>query len=84
MAKRADNGDLDMLRRDIAALKRQFSDLARHGRAAAATSARRAYADLADRGENAAETARDRVRESPLISVTLAFLAGCLAGRLVR
>jgi ElaB/YqjD/DUF883 family membrane-anchored ribosome-binding protein len=84
MAVTAESGDLETLRRDIAGLKRQFADLVRHGRAAAASSARRAYRDLSERGESAANLAGDQVRRAPLTSVAVAFLVGCVAGRLVR
>jgi len=84
MATSAERADFERLRRDIAGLKRQFADLARHGRAAAVSEARRAYENLSDRGDNAANVARERVRDAPLISVTVAFLVGCAVGRLVR
>ena len=72
--------DYDVLRDDIAALKKQFSDLARHGAAAARHQAE-GLKDLPDRG---AETLRDQVRESPLASIAIAFIAGSIVSRLMR
>jgi hypothetical protein len=72
--------DYDVLRDDIAALKKQLSDLVRHGTAAARHQAE-GLKDLPDRG---AESLRDQVRESPLASVAIAFIAGSIVSRLMR
>lgn len=76
--------DYAALRDDIAALKRQLADLAKHGRSAAASGARQAYEGLAERGETTLDTATEYVRGAPLTSIVVAFLVGCVAGRLVR
>jgi len=72
--------DYDMLRDDMAALKKQMADLVRHGAAAA----RHQAEDLKDLPERGAETLREQVRESPLASVAIAFIAGSIAARLLR
>jgi ElaB/YqjD/DUF883 family membrane-anchored ribosome-binding protein len=72
--------DYDVLRDDIAALKKQISDLMRHGAAAARHQAE-GMKDLPERG---AESLRDQVRESPLASVAIAFIAGSIVSRLLR
>lgn len=84
MPNAAESADYAALREDIAALKKQLADLARHGRSAAATSARQAYQGVAERGEVAMEAATDYVRGAPFTSIIVAFLVGCVAGRLVR
>lgn len=84
MASATDTADLDTLRADIAALKKQLGELLRHGKSAAASGTRQAYDELAERGERTADAASDYVRSAPLASVAVAFLVGCVAGRLVR
>jgi ElaB/YqjD/DUF883 family membrane-anchored ribosome-binding protein len=84
MANAAETADLDTLREDIAALKRQLADLVRHSRSAAAAGAKQAYEGLAEQGEHAAGAASDHVRGAPLASVAVALLVGCVAGRMVR
>jgi ElaB/YqjD/DUF883 family membrane-anchored ribosome-binding protein len=84
MPNAAEAGDLDALREDLAALKKQLAELARHSRAAAASGARQAYRGIAERGEMTMDAASDYVRSAPLASVAVAFLVGCIAGRLVR
>lgn len=76
----AQASDYDVLRDDLAALKKQMADLARHGAAAARHSAD----DLKDLPERGAEALRDQVREAPLASVAIAFIAGSIAARLLR
>jgi hypothetical protein len=76
----AQASDFDVLRDDLAALKKQMADLARHGAAAARHSAD----DLKDLPERGADALRDQVRESPLASVAIAFIAGSIAARLLR
>jgi hypothetical protein len=72
--------DYDVLRDDISALKKQISDLARHGVAAA----RHGAEGLKDLPERGGEMLRDQVRESPLASVAIAFIAGSIVSRLLR
>jgi hypothetical protein len=72
--------DYDVLRDDLAALKKQIADMARHGVAAARHSAE----DMKDLPERGAEALRDQVRDSPLASVAIAFIAGSIVSRLLR
>jgi len=72
--------DYDVLSDDIAALKKQIADLTRHGVAAA----RHQAEGLKDLPEQGAEALRQQVRESPLASVAIAFIAGSIVSRLLR
>jgi ElaB/YqjD/DUF883 family membrane-anchored ribosome-binding protein len=72
--------ETDAVRDDIAALKRQMSDLLKHTSAAARAKAE----DLKDLPEQAGETLREQVRESPLASIAIAFIAGSIIGRMIR
>jgi len=72
--------DYDVLRDDIAALKKQMADLVRHGAAAARARAE----EMKDLPERGAETLREQVRESPIASVAIAFIAGSIVARLLR
>jgi ElaB/YqjD/DUF883 family membrane-anchored ribosome-binding protein len=72
--------ETDAIRDDIAALKRQLSDLMKHTSAAARAKAE----DLKDLPEQAGETLREQVRESPLASIAIAFIAGSIVGRMMR
>ena len=84
MASATDTVDFDTVREDLAALKKQLAELLSHSKSAAASGARQAYDELAERGERTADAASDYVRSAPLASVAVAFLVGCVAGRLVR
>jgi len=72
--------EFEAVREDIAALKRQIADLLRHSGAAARAKAD----DLRDLPEQGAENLREQVRESPLASIAVAFVAGSILGRLIR
>lgn len=72
--------ETDAIRDDIAALKKQIADLMRHTSAAARAKAE----DLRDIPEQAGETLREQVRESPLASIAIAFVAGSIVGRMMR
>jgi ElaB/YqjD/DUF883 family membrane-anchored ribosome-binding protein len=72
--------EYDAVRDDIAALKKQLADLMKHTGAAARAKAE----DLRDLPEQGAETLREQVRESPLASIAIAFVAGSIIGRLLR
>lgn len=74
------SSDYDVLREDITTLKKQISELMRHGAAAARHQAE-GMKDLPERG---AESLREQVRESPLASVAIAFIAGSIVSRLLR
>jgi ElaB/YqjD/DUF883 family membrane-anchored ribosome-binding protein len=78
----ADPAGDDAVKEEIAALKAQLGDLLRRTREAAGSGE---LADaLAERGRATAEAADAYVRRAPLPSAALAFLAGCLVGRLLR
>ncbi|WP_395015455.1 hypothetical protein [Dongia sp.] len=72
--------ETDAIRDDIAALKKQLADLMKHTSAAARAKAE----DLKDLPEQAGETLREQVRESPLASIAIAFIAGSIVGRMMR
>jgi ElaB/YqjD/DUF883 family membrane-anchored ribosome-binding protein len=72
--------EFDAVRDDISALKRQMADLLKHTSAAARAKAE----DLRDLPEQASETLREQVRESPLASIAIAFVAGSIVGRMMR
>lgn len=72
--------DFDTVREDITALKKQVSDLLKHTTQAASARA----GDLRDLPDRGAEALRDQVRESPLASLAVAFIAGSIVSRLLR
>ena len=72
--------DYDAIRDDISALKRQLQDLLKHTSSAARAKAE----DLRDIPEQAGENLREHVRESPLVSIAIAFIAGSIVGRIMR
>ena len=74
------SSDFDAVRDDLAALKKQVAELIRHGTAAARSSAE----GLKDLPEQGAETLREQVRESPIASIAIAFIAGSIVARLLR
>jgi len=76
----AATSEFDAVRDDIAALKKQMEQLLKHGAAAARAKAED-WSELPGQG---AETVREQVRESPLASVAIAFIAGSIVGRLLR
>jgi hypothetical protein len=73
-------GDFDVVRDDLAALKKQVADLVRHTTQAASARA----GDLRDLPDRGAQALRDQVRESPLASLAVAFIAGTIVSRLLR
>jgi ElaB/YqjD/DUF883 family membrane-anchored ribosome-binding protein len=72
--------DFDTVKDDLTALKKQVAELLKHTAAAARNSAD----DLRDLPERGAESLREQVRESPLASVAIAFVAGSIVARLLR
>jgi hypothetical protein len=72
--------DFDTVRDDLAALKKQMGDLLKHTTQAASARA----GDLRDLPDRGAEALRDQVRESPLASLAIAFIAGSIVSRLLR
>jgi len=73
----------DALKDQAAALGAELDRLIGRARAAASEAGLDAGA-LAARGRAAAEAADTHVRNAPLASAAIAFLAGCLVGRLLR
>jgi ElaB/YqjD/DUF883 family membrane-anchored ribosome-binding protein len=72
--------DFDTVKDDLTALKKQVAELLKHTAAAARNNAD----DLRDLPERGAESLREQVRESPLASVAIAFVAGSIVARLLR
>ena len=74
--------DIQNVRQDMEILRRDFTKLVADVRAATAGRAEKLYGDLRD---NAPEAARMRIREQPITSLAMAFIAGVLfAGALRR
>lgn len=83
MADAADDPSQDTIEAEIAALKAQLGALLRRARETAADAGPIGDAVL-ERGRAAAEAADGYVRHAPFASAAVAFLAGCLIGRLLR
>jgi hypothetical protein len=82
----ADNGsssaaDIERLRADMDALKRDFTKLVGDVRSATTARAEQLYGDLRDNGP---EAVRERVRERPMASLAVAFVAGVLLAGFLR
>jgi ElaB/YqjD/DUF883 family membrane-anchored ribosome-binding protein len=73
----------DAVRDELAALKAELGELLNRARAASAELGP-VGEELMERGRAGAEAADAYVRKSPLSSAAIAFLAGCLIGRLLR
>jgi hypothetical protein len=73
--------DLDDVREDLEAIKEQLANLAKHVGSVTAGKAGELYGDLRDEG---AEALRKQVRELPITSVVLAFVAGTIAANILR
>ena len=73
----------DAVRDELAGLKAELAELLNRARAATAEIGP-VGEQLAARGRAGAEAADAYVRKSPLSSAAIAFLAGCLVGRLLR
>jgi ElaB/YqjD/DUF883 family membrane-anchored ribosome-binding protein len=90
--------DLDMLKNDLAALKRDFTDLAKHIKTGASDGvadtvrrtgkqftdqAERLYGDIADKSEQATKALSQQVENQPLLSLLAAFGVGFVVSRLL-
>jgi len=73
--------DVDAIRDDIEALKNQLGSLVRHVGAATAGRAEQLCGDLRDQG---ADALRTQVRDLPITSMVLAFIAGTVAANILR
>ncbi len=71
----------DAIRDDIAALKSQLADLLKHTSAGGPLEGCRVCAICRSR---APKTLREQVRDSPLASIAIAFIAGSIVGRMMR
>lgn len=81
MAATSDSADLDAVRDDLDAIKQQLASLVKHLGSATAGKAEEWYGDLRD---ESAEALRKQVRELPITSVVLAFVAGTIAANIIR
>ena len=73
--------DIQNVRQDMEALRRDFTKLVSDVRAATAGRAEKLYEDLHD---DAPEAVRERVRERPITSLAVAFIAGALFAAVLR
>lgn len=73
--------DVDAIRDDIDALKNQLGSLVKHVGSATAGRAEQLCGDLRDQG---ADAVRTQVRDLPITSVVLAFIAGTVAASILR
>ena len=86
-----DKSDIEILKDDVAALKRDLGTLVEHlkgGAAGGATSqlgdeAKQLYARLAAEGARSAEALGKKVEEQPLTSLLISFVVGFVAGRVL-
>lgn len=81
MATTSDSADLDAVREDLEAIKQQLASLMKHLGSATAGKAEEWYGDFRD---ESVEAVRKQVRELPITSVVLAFVAGTIAANLIR
>ena len=77
----ANGADLDAVRDDLEAIKKQLASLMKHVGSATAGKAEEWYGDLRD---ESADAVRKQVRELPITSVVLAFVAGTIVANILR
>lgn len=77
-------GDLGRLRQDVGGTARDLAGVARTGVQEAGRYASEAVEVVRERGGEAVDSARETIRNNPLISVGIAFGAGVLISTLVR
>lgn len=73
--------DVEAIREDIDALKHQLASLMKHLGSATAGRAEQLCGDLRDQG---ADALRTQVRDLPITSVVVAFVAGTIVANLLR
>lgn len=73
--------DVDAIRDDIEAIKAQLASLVRHMGSAAAGRTGQLYGDLREEG---ADALRTQVRDLPITSVLIAFVAGTIVANILR
>lgn len=85
---RSENGDLDVIVKDIAALKGDIGKLMQHVKDGAAdtvtSGTQRLYGSLAAEGERSAEVLARQVEERPLASLMIAFAVGFVGGQILK
>jgi hypothetical protein len=81
MAESTNSEDIEAVREDLEAIKHQLASLMKHVGSATASKAGELCGDLRDEG---AEALRKQVRELPITSVILAFVAGTVAANIIR
>jgi hypothetical protein len=81
MAPDSNGSDIESVRKDMEALKQDFSKLISDVRTATTERAEKLYGDLR---EDAPKAVRDRVRARPIASLAVAFLAGALVASFLR
>jgi ElaB/YqjD/DUF883 family membrane-anchored ribosome-binding protein len=89
-----DKPDIDVLKDDVAAVKRDLATLVEHLKAGAVGGAQQATSQLGDavqqlyekltvEGARSAETLGKKVEQQPITSVLIAFAIGFVTGRLL-
>ena len=81
MASSSNGEDIEAVREDLEAIKHQLASHMKHVGSATASKAGEVYGGLRDEG---AEALRKQVRELPITSVVLAFVAGTVAANIMR
>ncbi|MGH7073891.1 MAG: hypothetical protein ACREFD_06785 [Stellaceae bacterium] len=80
--------DIDMLKRDFAAIAEKSSAQVKSSAKDAAnrvgSEAQRFYKSAAETGGRSLDALSDEVKERPLVSVMIAFALGYIGGRLMR
>lgn len=80
-SKSRNTKDVDAIRDDIEALKNQLGSLVRHVGSATAGRAEQLCGDLREEG---ADALRTQVRDLPITTMVLAFIAGTIAANIIR
>ena len=81
MANTTNGEDIEAVREDLEAIREQLASLMKHLGSATASKAGQLYGDMRDEG---AEALRKQVRELPITSVILAFVAGTVVANIMR
>jgi ElaB/YqjD/DUF883 family membrane-anchored ribosome-binding protein len=85
---RSETGDLDVIVKDIAALKSDIGKLMQHVKDGATetvtSNTQRLYGSLAAEGERSAGAIIRHVEEKPLASLLIAFAVGFVGGQILR
>lgn len=88
MSTKNDSNDLDLVVKDIAALKSDIGKLMEHVKNGAADTisngTHRLYETLAAEGERSAAALSRQVEDRPLASLLIAFAVGFVGGQILR